>query len=68
MLVRTVRDSARVRAEGRGEADPVASNATSEGKARNRRVEIILLVAPQVRDNELQALGDNAARIESVRK
>ncbi len=69
MLVRTVRDSTRVTAEGRGEADPVAPNTTSEGKAKNRRVEIILLVAPQVRDNELQAISSGGpARSESVRK
>lgn len=68
MLIRTVRDSTRVRAEGRGEADPMAPNTTSEGKARNRRVEIILLVAPQVRDNELQAISGGTARSESVRK
>jgi type VI secretion system protein ImpK len=67
MLLRTVRDSTRIQAEGRGEADPVASNATGDGKARNRRVEIILLVAPVVRDYGLQAAG-GAARSESVRK
>jgi outer membrane protein OmpA-like peptidoglycan-associated protein len=32
--------SGRVTAEGRGEADPVADNATADGRARNRRVEI----------------------------
>ncbi|MGH8841097.1 MAG: type VI secretion system protein TssL, long form, partial [Advenella sp.] len=36
----------RVRAEGRGEADPVALNDTPENRARNRRVEITLLVSP----------------------
>jgi len=32
----------RMRAEGRGEASPVASNDSPEGRANNRRVEIIL--------------------------
>ncbi|MCC2596539.1 DotU family type VI secretion system protein [Pusillimonas sp. MFBS29] len=36
----------RVRAEGRGAADPVASNDSAAGRAKNRRVEITLLVSP----------------------
>lgn len=36
-------ESARMTAIGRGEDVPVASNETAEGRARNRRVEIILL-------------------------
>lgn len=36
-------DAARMSAIGRGEEAPVAPNDSSEGKARNRRVEIILL-------------------------
>ncbi|OZI35319.1 hypothetical protein CEG14_09465 [Bordetella genomosp. 1] len=36
----------RVRAEGRGEADPVAPNDSAANRARNRRVEITLLVPP----------------------
>lgn len=59
MLSRSVRESGRIRAEGRADADPVAPNTTVEGKARNRRVEIVLLVAPQVRDSELQTLQSN---------
>tara|TARA_R110002167_G_scaffold20976_6_gene76332 strand:+ start:708 stop:1382 length:675 start_codon:yes stop_codon:yes gene_type:complete len=32
----------RLYVDGRGESDPVASNATAEGKAMNRRVEIVI--------------------------
>ena len=33
-------DAGRLQGEGKGEAAPVASNATADGKALNRRVEI----------------------------
>lgn len=36
----------RVRTFGRGESQPVASNLTPEGKAQNRRVEIVILPNP----------------------
>lgn len=36
----------RLRAEGRGEADPIVPNDSAANRARNRRVEITLLVAP----------------------
>lgn len=39
-----LKDGSRVSAEGKGETEPVASNATAEGRARNRRVEITLRV------------------------
>jgi chemotaxis protein MotB len=32
-----------ISADGRGEANPVASNATPEGRARNRRIEVTLV-------------------------
>lgn len=35
-------DSARVRTEGRGEEQPIASNKSAEGRANNRRVEIVI--------------------------
>ncbi|MEP1768044.1 MAG: OmpA family protein [Sulfitobacter sp.] len=35
--------SSRVQSYGRGEAQPVASNLNAEGKAQNRRVEIVIL-------------------------
>ncbi|MBV8616471.1 MAG: type VI secretion system protein TssL, long form [Acetobacteraceae bacterium] len=35
-------DAARVTAEGRADADPLASNATPEGREQNRRIEVTL--------------------------
>jgi type VI secretion system protein ImpK len=32
----------RFRAEGRGDAEPVANNATAEGREANRRIEVVL--------------------------
>jgi type VI secretion system protein ImpK len=37
-----IADASRLAAEGRGEADPIASNATPEGREQNRRVEVVL--------------------------
>ena len=39
-LVRQGVDVKRVRAVGKGEAEPVADNATAEGRAKNRRVDV----------------------------
>jgi len=44
----------RVRAEGRGDADPVAPNDTAAGRARNRRVEITLMVPPVPRGETVE--------------
>jgi type VI secretion system protein ImpK len=41
-LAHTVGDTRRITAEGRADADPIASNATAEGRAENRRIEIML--------------------------
>ena len=37
----------RIRTEGRGEAQPVASNDTAQGRAQNRRVDITLVEQPR---------------------
>jgi type VI secretion system protein ImpK len=42
ILGNTIGDASRLKAEGRGEADPVASNMTVEGREQNRRIEIVL--------------------------
>ncbi len=44
--------SNRVRTEGRGESEPRASNATAEGRAMNRRVEIYLKPVVEGRESE----------------
>ena len=42
VIVRALGDPARVRAEGRADADPIGSNATPEGRDENRRIEVVL--------------------------
>lgn len=45
LLSRKLAERGRVTAEGRGEADPIASNGSGEGRALNRRVEITLALS-----------------------
>ena len=42
IIVRALGDPARVSAEGRADADPIAPNATPEGRDENRRIEVTL--------------------------
>lgn len=56
LLQKQLAQPARVKAEGRGEMNPVAPNNTAEDRARNRRVEITLLVSPDNTANELNGL------------
>lgn len=42
----------RIQAQGMGDAQPVADNKTAEGRARNRRVEVVLFAAPTAGDNK----------------
>ena len=43
ILIRSGVSSNRIRAYGRGERDPIASNATAAGRQQNRRVEIVIV-------------------------
>ena len=47
VLVDQIGNAKRFRAEGRGETEPVADNSTPEGRARNRRV-VIMVLYPHV--------------------
>ncbi|WP_147194873.1 DotU family type VI secretion system protein [Pantoea sp. MBD-2R] len=49
----------RVKAEGRGETNPLVPNTTAENRARNRRVDITLLVAPDSTRAELTSQQGN---------
>ena len=42
IVAKMLDDAARIRAEGRADADPIASNTTAEGRDANRRIEIVL--------------------------
>lgn len=41
-----------IRSEGRGDSSPLLPNDSSENRARNRRVEIVLLPAPEVQSSQ----------------
>lgn len=43
MLLPIIGDPTRVIAEGRGDKEPIADNGTAEGRATNRRIEILLV-------------------------
>jgi type VI secretion system protein ImpK len=42
ILIRTIGDPSRLHIEGKGDLDPIADNATAEGRARNRRMDILI--------------------------
>jgi len=44
----------RIHIDGRGEYEPIASNDTAEGRARNRRVEIYMFEMPQAQPPQSQ--------------
>ncbi|RZL63906.1 MAG: DotU family type VI secretion system protein [Variovorax sp.] len=46
MIAARIARPARLRAEGRGDAEPLVPNDSAANRARNRRVEVTLLVAP----------------------
>ena len=43
MMDEVTGDPSRTMAEGRGDAEPIADNETSEGRATTRRIEILLI-------------------------
>lgn len=57
LLQQQLAQPSRVRAEGRGESHPLVPNTSAENRARNRRVEITLLVAPDATQAELNGLA-----------
>jgi len=47
--------SARLTTEGRGETEPIADNTTEEGKAQNRRVEVVIVANEKLKAEAKQA-------------
>jgi outer membrane protein OmpA-like peptidoglycan-associated protein len=57
-LVQQGLDASELEAVGRGKADPIASNDTPEGRATNRRVEIVIpSVSQQARSDQMPSGG-----------
>lgn len=46
-MTNTITDADRLSAEGRAEKEPIADNSTSEGRAKNRRIEVLLVQEAQ---------------------
>ena len=42
IILRTLGEPARIKSEGRADAEPVADNATAQGRDENRRIEVVL--------------------------
>ncbi|KIN69986.1 OmpA family protein [Sulfitobacter noctilucicola] len=42
-MANTIKDPSRLTAEGRAEKEPIADNSTREGRAENRRIEVLLV-------------------------
>ena len=42
-MAETLTDPDRLTAEGRAEKEPIGDNSTSEGRAKNRRIEVLLV-------------------------
>ena len=42
-------DSGRIKVTGRGEGEPIDSNATVDGRSQNRRVEVAIFAGPEMR-------------------
>jgi outer membrane protein OmpA-like peptidoglycan-associated protein len=52
-------DRSRIRTEGRGESEPIASNDNPQGMAQNRRVEIAIFASEAYRQQILREYGGN---------
>ncbi|WP_455820038.1 DotU family type VI secretion system protein [Pseudomonas cerasi] len=57
LLQQQLAQPSRAKAEGRGESNPLVPNTSAENRARNRRVEITLMVAPDATHAELNGLA-----------
>lgn len=42
-MAKTIQDPSRLTAEGRAEKEPIADNSTRDGRAKNRRIEVLLV-------------------------
>lgn len=60
LLERRGAGKGRIRSEGRGEANPRADNGTAEGRARNRRVEIVALLPASEIQRQIDRSGTPA--------